>query len=218
MNIEQIMATMQMNVRRIAALVAGVGATQARWKPDAASWSILEVVNHLLDEEREDFRVRIDFTLHRPGAAWPPIDPGGWVTARRYNERDLAESLTALLAEREQSLAWLRGLPTPDWSVTAVAPWGEPFPAGKLGASRSRRGSCWRRGWRTICCTCANWSSCTGRGRRRNWRRLRVSMQGNGDAAPERQQRTVFPGRWNPGFVAGQWQRRLERLLLSNGG
>ncbi|HHY57384.1 MAG TPA: DinB family protein [Chloroflexi bacterium] len=132
MNIEQIMATMQMNVRRIAALVAGVGATQARWKPDAASWSILEVVNHLLDEEREDFRVRIDFTLHRPGAAWPPIDPGGWVTARRYNERDLAESLTALLAEREQSLAWLRGLPTPDWSVTAVAPWGEPFPAGKL--------------------------------------------------------------------------------------
>lgn len=132
MNIEQITATMQANAQRIAAWVGGVGAAQARWKPDAASWSILEVVNHVLDEEREDFRVRIDYTLHRPGEAWPPIDPGGWVTARRYNERELAESLAAFLAEREQSLAWLRGLPAPSWDVTAIAPWGEPFAAGNL--------------------------------------------------------------------------------------
>ncbi|MCB0058173.1 MAG: DinB family protein, partial [Caldilineaceae bacterium] len=62
---------MQRNAQRIAALVAGVPDEQARWKPDAESWSILEVVNHLLDEEREDFRVRIDYTLHRPGEKWP---------------------------------------------------------------------------------------------------------------------------------------------------
>ena len=132
MEIERISATMQTNAQRIAALVAGVDETQARWKPDAASWSILEVVNHLLDEEREDFRVRIDYTLHRPGEAWPPIDPGGWVTARRYNARNLAESLEAFLSERERSLAWLRGLPAPNWDAAAMAPWGEPFPAGNL--------------------------------------------------------------------------------------
>ncbi len=132
MNIEQVTATMQANAQRIAALIAGVSAEQARWKPDTASWSILEVVNHLLDEEREDFRVRIDCTLHHPDEKWPPIDPGGWVTERSYNERDLAESLVVFLEERSRSLAWLRGLRAPDWDAAAIAPWGDPFPAGNL--------------------------------------------------------------------------------------
>ncbi len=123
---------MQGNAQRIAALVAGVSEAQARWKPDAESWSILEVVNHLLDEEREDFRVRIDYTLHRPGEKWPPIDPGGWVVQRSYNERDLGISLAAWLAERERSLTWLNGLAAPDWDAAAIAPWGDPFPAGNL--------------------------------------------------------------------------------------
>lgn len=132
MELEQITATMQANAQRIAGLVAGVGEVQACWKPDVASWSILEVVNHLLDEEREDFRVRIDYTLHRPDEAWPPIDPGGWVTTRRYNERDLDASLAAFMAERQHSLDWLRSLTAPDWETSAMAPWGEPFAAGNL--------------------------------------------------------------------------------------
>ena len=132
MELEQCVATMRDNAQRIAALIAGISDAQARWKPDAENWSILEVVNHLLDEEREDFRVRIDYTLHRPGEKWPPIDPGGWVTQRRYNERDLGESLAAWLAERDRSLAWLSGLAAPDWDAAEIAPWGDPFPAGNL--------------------------------------------------------------------------------------
>jgi hypothetical protein len=131
-NIERIAAAMLANALRVAAMVTGVSDTQARWKPNAESWSMLEVVNHLLDEEREDFRVRIDYTLHRPGEQWPPINPGGWVTERQYNKRDLKESLAAFLAEREESLVWLRGLTPPDWDTTAIAPWGDPFPAGNL--------------------------------------------------------------------------------------
>jgi hypothetical protein len=118
----------------IQALTSGIGDRQARWKPDPDSWSVLEVVHHLWDEEREDFRQRIDYTLHRPGETWPPIDPGGWVTARRYNERDLAESLRGFLSARDGSLAWLRALPSPDWAVTYRAPWGE-ISAGDLLAS-----------------------------------------------------------------------------------
>ena len=132
MELEQCVATMQANAQRIAALVAGVSDAQACWKPDAESWSILEVVNHLLDEEREDFRVRIDYTLHRPGTPWPPIHPGRWVVERQYNERDLGVSLAAWRAERERSLAWLSGLEAPDWDASAIAPWGDPFPAGNL--------------------------------------------------------------------------------------
>ena len=47
------------NADVIAAQVAGVSDEQARWKPDPAQWSILEVMSHLADEEIEDFRARL---------------------------------------------------------------------------------------------------------------------------------------------------------------
>jgi hypothetical protein len=134
MDMESLSAKMAENATRIRALVRGVSGQQARWKPDPASWSILEVVNHLLDEERQDFRVRLDYTFHRPGEPWPPIDPEGWVTERQYNQTDLETSLDAFLAEREASLAWLKDLPAPNWQATYEAPWG-PIPAGDLFAS-----------------------------------------------------------------------------------
>ncbi len=119
---------------RVRALLHGVSDQQARWKPDPDSWSMLEVVNHLLDEERHDFRVRLDYTLHRPGEAWPPIDPGGWVTERQYNQQDPEASLAQFLSERESSIAWLRELSAPDWEATYEAPWGS-IRAGDLLAS-----------------------------------------------------------------------------------
>jgi hypothetical protein len=122
------------NALRIRALIQGVSDGQARWRPSPDAWSILEVVNHLLDEERRDFRVRLDYTLHRPGEPWPPIDPQGWVTEHRYNDQDLGASLDAYLAERQASLTWLGGLPAPDWQATYEAPWG-PISAGDLFAS-----------------------------------------------------------------------------------
>jgi len=118
----------------IRALVAGVSADEARRRPAPDAWSLLEVVCHLADEEREDFRPRLDVVLHRPETAWPMIDPAGWVTARRYNERDLAETLVTFLAERERSVAWLGGLTAPDWSREYRAPFG-PITAGDLLAS-----------------------------------------------------------------------------------
>jgi hypothetical protein len=120
------------NATAISALVAGVGQAQARWRPTAEDWSILEVINHLYDEEREDFRTRLDITLHRPETPWPPIDPQGWVKARDYNSRDLAGSVAAWLAEREASLAWLAGLDAPNWQSAAVHPVFGAMVAGSL--------------------------------------------------------------------------------------
>jgi hypothetical protein len=56
------------------------------------------------------------------------------VTARRYNERDLAESFEEFLSAREDSLAWLRALGSQDWETTYQAPWGA-IAAGDLLAS-----------------------------------------------------------------------------------
>lgn len=120
--------------KTIAALVAGVGHDEARRRPSPEAWSLLEVVCHLEDEERLDFRPRLDSVLHRPGEPWAPIDPAGWVTARRYNERDLGEALRGFLAERERSLAWLDTLAAPDWSREHRASFG-PITAGDLLAS-----------------------------------------------------------------------------------
>ncbi len=115
MKLDYAMASLEANAARIAALVRGVGAEQARQRPGPDSWSIIEVVNHLYDEEREDFRARIEAVLQRPNELPPPIDPVGWVMARRYFERDLSESLDNFLGERQASLAWLRDLEGANW-------------------------------------------------------------------------------------------------------
>ncbi len=86
---------------------------QARWKPSPEKWSILEVVNHLYDEERDDFRFRLDSILHHPDKRWPPIDPPGWAVEHKYNERELRESLDRFLGERRKSVEWLKELKEP---------------------------------------------------------------------------------------------------------
>ena len=134
-NLPQYLARFAANAQVVAALLCDVGETQARWKPSADDWSLLEVINHLYDEEREDFRLRTQLLLLSAGTPWPPIHPGAWVTERGYNQRELGQSLRNWLAEREQSLAWLRGLHHPDWESSAIAPWGSPFKAGEMLAS-----------------------------------------------------------------------------------
>lgn len=119
----------------IEAQVVGVDAAQARWKPEPASWSILEVVNHLADEEALDFRTRLDLTLNSPGAAWPAIDPPAWAVDRRYNERELGESLARFHEERARSLAWLGSLDDPDWARAYEHPSLGTITAGDLAAS-----------------------------------------------------------------------------------
>ncbi len=115
LNLQNVIARLSENSIAIAALFRGVSELQARWKPDAEAWSLLEVMNHLYDEEREDFRQRLDLTLHKPGTPWPPIHPSAWVTERSYNARDPQISLDAWLQERYASLVWLRGLQNSDW-------------------------------------------------------------------------------------------------------
>ena len=118
----------------IRALVMGITQAEARSKPNPESWSILEVVCHLHDIEREDFRQHLDSILHRPTEEWPLIDPESWVTSRAYNERDLAETLDSFLAEREKSLIWLKSLSAPNWEAEHVDQYGS-IKAGEMFAS-----------------------------------------------------------------------------------
>jgi len=116
----------------IAGLVCAIPPEHAQHRPTPADWSVLEVVNHLADEEGEDFRLRLDAALHQPGTPVPPNDSVDWPTARAYNERDLAESLARFLDVRQQSLAWLRALLVPDWSNSIPRNSGGVLRAGDL--------------------------------------------------------------------------------------
>ena len=135
MDFEKLVEQMELNARRIEALLEGVSEEQARWKPAPETWSILEVMHHLWDEEREDFRVRLNLILHATGPEWPPINPQGWVTERHYNDGRLAAALEGYLAERAASLDWLRNLKAADWEVSVLAPWGREITAGEMMAS-----------------------------------------------------------------------------------
>lgn len=108
----------------IRALLAGITQEEARVKPDAGSWSILEVVCHLHDEEREDFREHLDFILHRPNDEYHVIDPKGWVKERGYNEQDFQAMQEKFFAERRKSLDWLEGLSGIDWDTSYTSPYG----------------------------------------------------------------------------------------------
>lgn len=118
MNHEDIIQQLVNNRTVFETLLSKVTNDQADWKPEPKRWSLLEVVNHLYDEEREDFRKRIELVLNDAGDPWPPIDPEGWVVQRRYRKRDYHESLKNFLNEREQSLSWLNQLESPDWLAT----------------------------------------------------------------------------------------------------
>ncbi len=115
MNAAELIRRLGANAEAIRGATAGVDVAEARWKEAADIWSILEVVRHLLDEEREDFRARLDLTLHRPDADWPSIDPAVWPNERRYNEQPFADTLARFVAERAHSIDWLRSLRAPEW-------------------------------------------------------------------------------------------------------
>ena len=105
-------------------IVCGVTQSETLYKPHAESWSMLEVMCHLCDEEREDFRKRLDFILHRRQETWALIDPETWVVTRAYAERDFAETLQDFSEERRRSVDWLMALSSPDWDAVYQAPFG----------------------------------------------------------------------------------------------
>jgi len=95
--------------RVVTALVEAVDDATLRARESEGRWSPLEILAHLLDEEREDFRPRA-----KAAAAGKrietAIDPVGWVTQRAYNTKNPGQVCRDWAAERETSCAWLRQL------------------------------------------------------------------------------------------------------------
>jgi len=124
MDFKALFQELQNSTEMIRALLSGITQEEAQVKPNAESWSILEVVCHLYDEEREDFREHLDFILHRQNEEWHIIDPQSWVTERKYNEQEFIEMQQKFFTERRQSLDWLMEFSNSDWETTYTSQYG----------------------------------------------------------------------------------------------
>ena len=99
-------------------LLRDISDEEALWKQQSDKWSLLEIVCHLYDEEREDFRARTQQVLEMPNEILPSINPAAWVQERAYIQQNYTDSLDKFLKEREQSIEWLESLLEPKWENT----------------------------------------------------------------------------------------------------
>ena len=115
MDTNYIINELQRNKFVIKELLQNLDDNTAKWRPSPEKWCLLEIICHLNDEECEDFRYRLNSTLENPKQEFISIDPVGWVSSRKYIERDFKTELTEFLNERDDSIDMLKQLGDPKW-------------------------------------------------------------------------------------------------------
>ncbi len=115
MNTNHIIEELKRNKTVFKDILENLPQEQYSWRFNPDKWCLLEIVCHLLDEEREDFRQRVRNILINPELPLNSIDPVGWVKLRKYIERDYDTVLKDFLNERENSIKWLQHLENPKW-------------------------------------------------------------------------------------------------------
>lgn len=116
------------------AAVACITPDEARWKPAPQHWSVLEIVCHLADEEREDFAPRLRATLG--STPWAPLDFDDIANRRGYSTRALETELQDFETSRAANVTWLDSLaaesPSVDWTTAHRHPKIGPITAADL--------------------------------------------------------------------------------------
>ena len=118
-DLNQIITRLVSNAEAIRALVQTVSDEQARWKPDTETWSMQQVMEHVYNEERIDFRKHIKEMFHDPPLPWGNWDPQEYISVESCQG-----ALDNFLREREASINWLKALDSPDWDCTSQASFG----------------------------------------------------------------------------------------------
>ena len=115
MNHKNIIINLTQNKEVFKALLLGKTHEEYTFKPKPDKWCMLEVLCHLVDEEREDFRTRVEYVLRDPTEPLPTFDPTEWPLSRNYMTQNFATKVVDFLAERAKSIAWLESLAAPPW-------------------------------------------------------------------------------------------------------
>ncbi len=123
-NIQETIRQLASNAQAMRALVQTIPDEQAQWKPNPDTWSMKEVMEHVYNEERVDFRKHLKEMLNDPPQPW-----GEWRPEEYVSVEGCRQALERFLMEREASIAWLMALEAPDWDAASQAPFG---PAGDV--------------------------------------------------------------------------------------
>ena len=110
-----IIRALEKNISVFEALMKTSNPEEYLFKTSDDKWCLLEIVCHLVDEEKFDFRARIKTALDDKKYPFFSIDPVGWVTERKYIEQDYAMKVQEWIDERRVSIEWLQSLDNPNW-------------------------------------------------------------------------------------------------------
>lgn len=116
MNHRYIISALENNLSTFSSLMRNINKDVYLFKPKPQSWCILEIICHLYDEERNDFRMRLQTVLESPHKHPPSIDPESWVKQHDYINQNFRLKVKAFKKERKESLRYLRSLENPQWS------------------------------------------------------------------------------------------------------
>jgi DinB superfamily len=105
---------------RLQRLLYALPDARLRTRPEPKRWSIIEQVAHLADVEIAiGFRVRM--ILGGPdGIPIAAFDQDRWQQAMHYDDRDLATTLDAFAAARQNNLRLYRSLTEADWNKYGI--------------------------------------------------------------------------------------------------
>jgi len=99
---------------RLQKAIKGLTASQLKWRPQPAKWSIAEIIAHLSDTEIvASWRMRS--VIGENGVTIQPYDQEAWAAAFNYQNRDARRSLELFRTLRENNLAMLKEIPKETW-------------------------------------------------------------------------------------------------------
>ena len=113
--LETLLLTLESTPALLARAAASVSESDARRRPEAGGFSLLENVWHLADLEREAYATRIRRLLAEEDPLLSNFDGERAARERVYQQRDLAEGLAAFAAARAHNLDRLRSVSRSDW-------------------------------------------------------------------------------------------------------
>jgi hypothetical protein len=99
--------------------IKGLTEEQLKWKAAPESWSVTEVLTHLVDHSIVvSFRIRE--LLSRSEAKLPAFNQDAWVSGQLANEEDVQHIVAAAHAFVYYNSLLFKRIPASDWDRTAV--------------------------------------------------------------------------------------------------
>jgi len=114
-DLETLLLTLESTPALLSRAARAVSRCEARRRPAAGGFSLVENVWHLADLEREGFGIRIRRMLREESPALLNFDGERIARERCYQERDLERGLMLFSRARALNLEALRGLSPSDW-------------------------------------------------------------------------------------------------------